>query len=74
MLSDEKQSKTDQYYAITRHNNIAISREQQSWRCSFSFIQTCLQFIFHEAETRSPRLLIKGYSNIVMSCDGISTD
>ena len=31
---------------------------------------TCL----NDGETRSPQLLIMGYSNSVMSCDGISFD
>ena len=30
--------------------------------------------MFESAETGYPRLLITGYNNSVMSCDGISTD
>ena len=48
---------------------------QQCNTCSKSLtfskkLQTCL----HESEARSSRLLIKGYSNSVISCDNISTD
>ena len=44
MLSEEKKPETDQSNNITRHNAIAISRDQQLRRSSFSLIQTWLQF------------------------------
>ena len=50
MLSEEKEQKLISTNFITRHNAIAISRDQQSWRSSFSLIQTCLQF-FNKIET-----------------------
>ena len=51
MLSEEKEQKLISTNFITRHNTIAISRDQQqSWRSGFSLIQTCLQF-FNKIET-----------------------
>ena len=44
MLSEKKEQKLINTNAITRRNVIAISRDQQLWRSSFSLIQTCLQF------------------------------
>ena len=41
-----KQKKTETDHNITRHNVIAISRDQQLWRSSFSLIQICLHFFF----------------------------
>ena len=40
----KKEQKLINTNAITRRNVIAISRDQQLWRSSFSLIQTCLQF------------------------------
>ena len=41
----KKEQKLLNTNAITRHNAIAIFRDQQSWGSSFSLIQTCLQLI-----------------------------
>ena len=40
------------------------------YRLLLKHLLTCLK----EAETKSPRLLITGHSNSVMSCDGVIID
>ena len=48
MLSEKKKKKKKKKLintnVITRHNAIAISRDQQLWSSSFNLIQTCLHF------------------------------
>ena len=40
-MSEEKEQKLINTNAITRHNTIAMYRDQQSWRSSFSLFQAC---------------------------------
>ena len=46
MLSEagKKEQKLIRNNVFTRHNAIVFSRDEQSWRSSFSLIQTYLQF------------------------------
>ena len=57
MLNEEteeqkKEQKLINTNVITRHNLIAISRDQHLWRSSFSLIQTCLQFFYLKLMTQ----------------------
>ena len=75
MLSEElklkKELKLINTKAITRQNAIAIYRDQQSWRSSFSFIQACLQF-FNKSQRRNSLKSNYKYTTIELPKSGVN--
>ena len=58
---------------ITRHNAIAISRDQQSWRSSFSLIQTYLLFpVFNLWNYPFCRLILCTFPRLLISSISVS--